>query len=147
MSVPGGISRDQVSVLTADDDPLVCRLAQNILAQDGYHILTACDGQHALDVAGAHHGPLHLLLSDVKMPRLSGPELCQQIKHARPDVVCVLMSGDFSEPWVGGKLPFISKPFKPDALRPKVRELLQRAEQQNSEPAKHLPNPDQKYGL
>jgi response regulator RpfG family c-di-GMP phosphodiesterase len=73
MSVPEFISRDQVSVLIADDDPLVRCLAQNILAQDGYLILTACDGQRALDVLAAHPGPLHLILSDVKMPRLQWP--------------------------------------------------------------------------
>ena len=147
LSVPASIPCDQVSVLIADDDPLVCRLAQNILAQDDYHILTACDGQQALDVAVAHPGPLHLLLSDVTMPGLSGPELCKQIKHERPDVVCVLMSGDLSGPWVDGELPFISKPFTPDVLRRKVRELLQGAERQSTELAKYRPNPDQKYGV
>ena len=65
MSVLGFLSHDPVSVLMADDDPLVCRLAQSILAQDGYLILTAFDGHYASDVAGAHPGPLHLLLSFV----------------------------------------------------------------------------------
>ena len=147
MSVPGSTSPVQVSVLIADDDPLVCRLARNILVQDGYIILTACDGRHALEVAGAYPSPLHLLLSDVNMPRLSGPELCKQIKRERPEVVCVLMSGDFSGPWVDGELPFISKPFTPDALRYKVRELLQRAEQQSPEAPKRPPNQDQKDAL
>ena len=147
MSVSASIACDQVSVLIADDDALVRRLAQTILAQDDYLILTACDGQHALEVAVAHPGPLHLLLSDVKMPGLRGPDLCEQIKRERPDIVCVLMSGDLSGPWVDGELPFISKPFTPDALRRKVRELLQGAERQSTELAKYWSNPDQKYGV
>jgi len=84
MSVPGSISPVQVSVLIADDDPLVCRFARNILVQDGYIILTACDGQHALEIAHAYPSPVHLLLSDVNMPRLGGPELYRQRKRERP---------------------------------------------------------------
>ena len=124
---------DHVSVLIADDDTQICNLAQAILARDGYFILIARDGQQALEASRDHPGPIHLLLSDVKMPRLSGPELCHQIKLERPETACLLMSGDISGVSMSKELPFISKPFTPDALRRKVRELLQPLEQERSD--------------
>ena len=116
---------DRITVLIADDDTQIRKLAQAILAPDGYFTLIACDGQQALEASRDHPGPIHLLLSDVKMPRLSGPELCQRIKLERPETPCLLMSGDISGMSMAEELPFISKPFTPDALRRKVRELLQ----------------------
>jgi PAS domain S-box-containing protein len=115
---------DPISVLIADDDTQICNLAQAILAREGYFTLIACDGQQALEASRNHPGLLHLLVSDVKMPRLSGPELCQRIKQERPEISCLLMSGDISGVSMEEGLPFISKPFTPDGLRLKVREVL-----------------------
>lgn len=58
------------------------------------------------------------------MPRLSGPELCQQIKLNRPGISCLLMSGNMSGIRLPEDVPFISKPFAPDFFRLKVQELL-----------------------
>jgi PAS domain S-box-containing protein len=114
----------EVKVLVADDDPLICQMTSRILTNEGYLVLTAGDGQQALEASRAHSGPLHLVLSDVKMPRLTGPELCEQVQRERPETIFLLMSGDFAGVPMVGEFPFIAKPFTPAALRLKVRELL-----------------------
>ena len=124
---------DHISVLIADDDTQICKLAQAILAREGCFTLIACDGQQALEASRGYPGPIHLLLSDVKMPRLGGPELCRQIKVERPETLCLLMSGDISGVPMAEALPFISKPFSPDALRSKVRELVRPAVKPDSQ--------------
>jgi two-component system, cell cycle sensor histidine kinase and response regulator CckA len=117
---------DRITVLIADDDTQIRNLAQAILARDGYFTLTARDGQQALEASRDHPGCIHLLLSDVEMPRLTGPELCEQIRQERHEIICVLMSGNVSPASMAEEMPFIEKPFTPDALRCKLRELLQR---------------------
>jgi|SRR5579872_2750741 len=125
------------TVLIADDDAQIRNLIKAILARDGYFTLIACDGQQALEASRDHPGPIHLLLSDVQMPRLSGPELCEQIRQERYETICVLMSGNVSAVSMAEETPFIKKPFTPDALRCKLRELLQRYTRQDSaEPPK-----------
>src|ERR1700736_5231709 len=115
---------DHITVLIADDDIQVCNFAQAVLARDGYLTMIACDGQQALEASRDHPGPIHLLLSDVQMPRLSGPELCQQIRQERHEILCMLMSGNISAASMAEEMPFIEKPFTPDALRCKLREML-----------------------
>jgi two-component system, cell cycle sensor histidine kinase and response regulator CckA len=123
LSVPESLA-SEVIVLVADDDPLICRLTSRVLVDEGYLVLTAGDGQQALEASRAHSGPLHLVLSDVKMPRLTGPELCEQVQRERPETIFLLMSGNFAGVPMAGEFPFIAKPFMPAALRSKVRELL-----------------------
>jgi two-component system cell cycle sensor histidine kinase/response regulator CckA len=130
-------SSDHITVLVADDDTQIRNLAQAILSRDGYFTLIACDGKQALEASRDHPGPIHLLLSDVQMPRLNGPELCEQIRQERQEIICVLMSGNVSAAAMAEEMPFIEKPFTPDALRYKLRELLQRRGWQDSaEPPK-----------
>jgi DNA-binding NtrC family response regulator len=125
------LDSDHITVLIADDDKQVCSFAQAVLARDGYFTMIACDGQQALEASRGHPGPIHLLLSDVQMPRLNGPELCQQIRQERGEILCVLMSGNISAVSMAEEMPFIEKPFTPDALRCKVRELLRRPVRQD----------------
>src|ERR1700730_8824257 len=128
---------DHITVLIADDDTQVCNFAQAVLARDGYFTMIACDGQQALEASRDHPGPIHLLLSDVQMPRLNGPELCQQIRQERHEILCVLMSGNISASSMAEETPFIKKPFTSEALRCKLRELLQqRGRQDSAEPPK-----------
>jgi PAS domain S-box-containing protein len=114
----------ELTVLVADDDPLVYAMASRVLTSEGYLVLTAGDGQQALETSRAHPGPLHLVLSDVKMPRLTGPELCAQVQRERPETICLLMSGDFAGVPMAGEFPFLAKPFMPSALKLRVKELL-----------------------
>ena len=84
-------------------------------------LLEARSGKHAMVVAEAHTGPIHLLLSDVLMPELDGPGLAEQLRAVRPDVRVVFMSAE----WVpDGVFPFVQKPFLPSALMSTIRDAL-----------------------
>jgi CheY-like chemotaxis protein len=86
--MPESLSCPKLVVLVADDDPLICRIAFKVLTDEGYFVRTARDGQQALEASRAYPWPLHFVLSDVKMPRLTGPELCQDIQRERPETIC-----------------------------------------------------------
>jgi DNA-binding NtrC family response regulator len=71
------------------------------------------------------------------MPRLNGPELCEQIRQERHEIICVLMSGSVSAASMAGEMPFIEKPFTADSLRCKLRDVLQqRGRQDGAAPPK-----------
>lgn len=120
--------RGAESILVADDEPLVLSLARVILRNCGYQVLLAKDGKEALDVH-QRVGRVDLLLTDVIMPQMSGPELAHAIKRQVADLRCVFMSGYDQEQIQkqGVEDPgcdFLRKPFTPQALLKKVRETL-----------------------
>ena len=95
----------------------------------GYHILEAGLGSEALQVAQHHPGPIHLLLTDVIMPKMTGRELTERIKPLRPKIKVLFMSGYAAEVISSRGLLtsgewYIAKPFSLDALLAKVREVL-----------------------
>jgi two-component system, cell cycle sensor histidine kinase and response regulator CckA len=109
------------TILLCDDEGGIRRLLRTILARQGYHVLEAKSGKHAMVVAEAHSGPIHLLLSDVLMPELDGPGLAEQLRAVRPDVRVVFMSAE----WVPDSIcPFVQKPFLPSALMSTIRDAL-----------------------
>ncbi len=117
------------TVLVADDEPDIRTLARDILEARGYTVLTAADGEEALRLAEAHAGPIHALLTDVVMPKLTGPELAERLLRTRRDTKVVFMSGytgdligEYGILRVGA--PFVGKPFSPDLLLRKLREAL-----------------------
>ena len=116
---------NDMTVLIADDETLICKLAQAVLARYGYSTLIACDGQQALEASRNYLGSIQLVLSGVQMPGLNGPELCEQIRQERQGIICVLMSGNVSGASMGEEMAFVEKPFTSDTLRCKVREVLQ----------------------
>ena len=103
--------------------------ARDVLAAQGYTVLLAGDGTAALEAARAHPGRIHLLLTDVVMPRMSGRELAERLTAAHPDVAVLFMSGYPDRAVVdhgilGPGATFLQKPVAPDALARKVRELM-----------------------
>lgn len=124
------MQRGVETILLVEDEPSVRELTTHILRQLGYTVLEADSGEQALRLVQQHNQvPIHLLLSDVVMPRMSGRELMQKLHALRPDVKVLLMSGYADdaiarhgalEPSVG----FLQKPFSPEALASKVREVL-----------------------
>ncbi len=117
------------TILVVDDEPEIRLLARDILEPKGYTVIEAGDGEAALSVAGHHAGPIHLVLSDVIMPHLSGPAMAERLKAARQDTKVVFMSGYTTEVMgeygmVRSGAPFIAKPFNPEALARKLREVL-----------------------
>lgn len=117
------------TILVADDAPDVLLLARDILQARDYTVLTANDGEEALRLAEAHAGPIHALLADVVMPGLNGPELAERLRGARQETKVVFMSGYSTEVMdqygiLNSGAPFVGKPFTPDLLVRKIREVL-----------------------
>ncbi len=123
------LRRGVETILLVEDDAEVRTMVRRILLQQGYHILEAPDGAEAVRVAGGHPAQIHLLLTDVVMAQMSGRELATALTHARPDMKVLYMSGytDNAAIQIGELEPgmqFIQKPFRPDSLIRKIREVL-----------------------
>jgi CheY-like chemotaxis protein len=116
-------------VLLAEDDPLVRNLVSTVLLRDGYSVLVACDGEEALQVSRSYSGQIDVLLSDVVMPKMSGLNLAVSIRTERPATRSLLMSGKLGSEIIreSRELDFLRKPFVPEELRQKLREILSRA--------------------
>ena len=109
-------------ILVAEDDGHVRDLIRQILETEGYAVLTAADGEQALQVSRTFTTTIHLLVSDVLMPKLGGMALREQILRERPGMKVLLLSGTVEEPPEG--VEFLRKPFQAEILRHHVRRLL-----------------------
>lgn len=122
---PGG----DETILVAEDDEKVRELLSQILTANGYKILIAKDGEEAIQVSNRHFGEIHLLLTDVIMPVMTGKILSEQITKTRPGIKVLFMSG-YTADMIGlqmiraADLPLIQKPFNTGELLRKVREVL-----------------------
>ena len=101
----------------------------NILRRQGYQVMSAPHGEEALLVCERHSGPIHLLLTDVVMPQMSGPELAKRLAVTRPAMKVLCMSGYTDDSIVRHGVvetgvAFIQKPITPASLAKKVREVL-----------------------
>jgi CheY-like chemotaxis protein len=120
------------TVLLVEDEELVRRLTCEILRRNGYQVLEAADGVDALAVLRQHPGRIHLLLTDVVMPRMSGYELVEQVRPLRPDMHILYVSG-YSEEAIARQgqltegIELLAKPFTPGVLTAKIRQLLDQA--------------------
>lgn len=115
------------TILLVEDQDQVRGVARDILTRAGYHVIEARNPGEAILANEQHRGSIHLLLTDVVMPQLSGPELAQRI--SRPGMAVLFMSGYTDEGVVRhGMLDkstrFLQKPFSPDSLTRKVRQVL-----------------------
>jgi signal transduction histidine kinase len=104
-------------------------LIAELLEENGYHVLVAEDAAKAIEIAERHEGAIHLLLTDVVMPRMHGHDLARRVKERRPDVRVLYMSG-YTQDAIAqrGEIEedalLISKPFTQEALTQKLREAL-----------------------
>lgn len=123
------MSPDEKTVLVVDDEPTVLGTVRDGLTAHGYRVLGALDGETALQMAEAHQGPIALLLVDVVMPGLSGPEVARRLHATRPDTKLLYMSGFSTEVTVVHGVsagdPLLVKPFSLETLGRKVKELLE----------------------
>jgi DNA-binding NtrC family response regulator len=112
-------------ILVADDEPVVRQFVRTALEMKGYRVIVADDGEHALELSRAFPGQIHLLLSDVKMPRMRGPDLADVIVQERPGIRVRLMTGKSSgaipDEW---KRTLIRKPFAARLLLDAVEQAL-----------------------
>ena len=119
------------TILLVEDDVAVRALCRRTLQQRGYTVLEARDVADAIGIEANHLGPIDLLLSDIVMPDLNGPDLAQRLVRRRPTMQVLYISGythyraivvDSASPHTA----FLQKPFMPDVLTLSVRELLDR---------------------
>ncbi len=129
MEVPRALPGERV--LIAEDEATLRRAAMRALQRNGYTVLAAADAAEALALTDLHDGPIHLLISDVVMPGLSGPQLYEQLRQARPALRVLYASGYLPDHVsrqnsmaLEGR--FLAKPFTMAALARKVREVLDR---------------------
>jgi PAS domain S-box-containing protein len=131
-ALPGPLPRaapGTETILLAEDEDGVRRVAAIVLRKQGYTVLEAGSGASALRAAAAFEGAIHLVLTDVVMPEGGGRELADQLRAARPDLRVLYMSGYIDDEIVRHGIEtsrdaFLQKPFTPTALARKVREVL-----------------------
>jgi PAS domain S-box-containing protein len=123
------LPRGTETVLVAEDEDAVRGVARELLSLCGYTVLEARNGREGLVIAREHQGPIHLLLTDVVMPLMSGTELAQQLSALRPAIKILFMSG-YTDDTVAlrriaeGEIPLLEKPFTTEALARQVRTAL-----------------------
>jgi two-component system, cell cycle sensor histidine kinase and response regulator CckA len=123
------VPRGSETILLVDDGNALREVIQRVLEDFGYRVLVARNGEDALTVAEQHGEAIDILLTDVVMPQLGGRELATRLWHDRPDLRVLFMSGYTEDSVVRPALRrpgvgFIGKPFRPDILAKRVRELL-----------------------
>jgi CheY-like chemotaxis protein/two-component sensor histidine kinase len=112
---PPAESPPRTTVLVVENDSLVQRLAQTVLAQEGYRVLTATDGRQAVETYRNRSTPIDLVLMDLNMPVLSGLEAAEELRRIDPAVHIVLTSGAPPEA-LPARFGFLSKPYRPAEL-------------------------------
>lgn len=127
-AAPGSLAGTE-TILLVEDQEEVRRVAAQILTRHGYGVIQASGPREALRMAATPGTRFHLLLTDVVMPELSGPELARQMKVLRPDLRVLYTSG-YTDDAIGRHgvlerdIAFAPKPFTPHALLQKVRDVL-----------------------
>jgi PAS domain S-box-containing protein len=120
------------TILLAEDDPSVRRVSRTILSARGYRVLEAAGPEEAIAIAERHSGAIDLLVTDVVMPRMSGRELSAHLTTGRPGLRVLYVSG-YAEQIVVSRgvvapgVSLLQKPFAPEALAQRVRDVLDRA--------------------
>jgi PAS domain S-box-containing protein len=122
---PGGPE----TILLVEDEEAVRTIVSKILQNKGYTVLEAHHGHEALQICKDYEGPIHLMVTDVVMPHMSGRELAERLTFLRPELRVLFMSGYPDNAIVhhgvlGAGTAFLQKPFALSALECKVRELL-----------------------
>jgi CheY-like chemotaxis protein len=123
------LPRGSETILIVDDEDVVRRFELEVLTECGYTVLEARSVQHALELSSDHPGRIDLLLTDVVMPTLSGPEVSERLARDRPDMRTLFTSGYASDAIVRHGvlepgIAFLPKPLSRGALARKVRETL-----------------------
>jgi len=122
---PGG----DETILLVEDEKAVRSLQRRVLSESGYALLEAGQAEEALRLAMGHPGVIHLLVTDIVMPHMSGVQLAERLKTIRPGIRVLFLSGHTNDAMLKhgvleAEVSFLQKPFTPPALRRKIREVL-----------------------
>ena len=123
----GAGPRGTETVLLVEDDGDVREFVRDVLRAHGYEVIAAVDGAQALTLIEQHAGPIHLVVTDVIMPRMMGSEVAARITALRPSIKVLYISGYPGDAIVKQGVPeqaFVQKPFSVAALARRVRALL-----------------------
>jgi PAS domain S-box-containing protein len=114
------------TILLVEDEDSVRRLARAFLENRGYTVLEARDGPHAVEICEKRDQPIHLMVTDMVMPKMSGSELAQRVAPMRPEMKVLFVSGYTGDSLAlpGPQAAFLEKPFGPGDLVKKVRQIL-----------------------
>jgi two-component system cell cycle sensor histidine kinase/response regulator CckA len=117
------------TILLAEDEETLRGLAERVLVKSGYRVLSAGDGAEAMKLVEIHDGPIHLLLTDVVMPKAGGRQVAEMAARKFPEIKVLYISGYTDDAVVlngviDAEVAFLQKPFSPDALVRKVRGVL-----------------------
>lgn len=127
------------TILLAEDEQHVRSFVLAMLKQNGYSVMVAVDGQDALKQSRGFEGTIHLLLSDVEMPSMTGIELATQLQIDRPSIRVLLMSGMaagmllLNEGW-----QFLPKPFMSNLLKDRIHHLLEEQPNEGNKAAEDI---------
>jgi two-component system cell cycle sensor histidine kinase/response regulator CckA len=125
VNIPSG----KETILLAEDEPMVRRIAAMALRKFGYQVLEAANGVEAIRLAEAHDGPIHLLITDMVMPLMGGREVAERLLAVRPQTRVLFLSGYIDdtmerERFLEGGMAFLQKPFTQKILAHKLQEIL-----------------------
>ena len=123
------VRRGTETVLLVEDDDQVRAVARGILRRHGYRVIEARNGGEAMLLCETHADEIHLMISDVVMPHLNGPELARRLAKGRPSMKVLCMSGFTDDSIVrhgvmDSDIAYLQKPITPETLTRKVREVL-----------------------
>jgi signal transduction histidine kinase len=118
------------TILVAEDEGAIRNLIEDVLSSQGYRVITAADGVEALDLVHKNGGEIDLVITDVVMPRLSGPEMVQRLQVDRPGTKVIFMSGYAKQGSLTAiqheEAEILEKPFSPQTVLTMVRSALDR---------------------
>jgi DNA-binding response OmpR family regulator len=123
------VARGSETVLLVEDESRLRILMQEILQRNGYTVIPACDGEEALRICRQEAVVFDIVVTDVIMPGMSGPQLADRIQHLRPGTKLLYLSG-YTEDALSSHgvlkegIEFLPKPFPPNTLAAKVRQIL-----------------------
>jgi len=124
-----GLPHGDETILVVEDDEEVRKITGRILRMQGYRVLEASNGGDVFSVCDQHDGPIHLMVTDVVMPKMHGPELAKRVSSLYPEMKVIYMSG-YVEKFISHHgilekgMEYIQKPFTVNELARKVREVL-----------------------
>jgi CheY-like chemotaxis protein len=123
LTCEGGAAK---TILVVEDQPATAQITRILLESWGYRVMEAHDGAQALSLFGERGEGVHLVLADVNMPGLNGPQLAAELTRRKPELRIIYMSGYAAEPLALSNAAFLPKPFNPGSLSRMIRRELDR---------------------